>query len=190
VFFLYNVIFIYMEKTTKYHRPQEEIICDRCGIIFKKDCSEIRRNNKLGKNHYCSLSCVRIGQVTNPLGNPKNLKSNNRTDKYTGLREHYRRLKIRNKEVNLTLDDLLEVWENQNGICPYTGVTLIHPKDGKNESMIYKASLDRIDSSKGYVKGNIQFLSVAANHGKGIMTHDEMIDFCKIIADKWNALKL
>jgi hypothetical protein len=51
---------------------------------------------------------------------------------------------------------------------------------------MYKASLDRIDSSLGYIIGNIQFISATANLGKGSMTHVEMIMFCKLIRDNWN----
>jgi hypothetical protein len=50
--------------------------------------------------------------------------------------------------------------------------------------MMYKASLDRIDSSLGYIIGNIQFISATANLGS--MTHVEMIMFCKLIRDNWN----
>jgi hypothetical protein len=174
-----------MKEKTKYHRPQEEIQCHHCGITFKKDNSEIRRNDKLGRANYCSISCSRIGKPTNYSGNPKSLISNNRKDKYTGLREYFRRLKLRDKEVNITLDDLLYVWEKQNGICPYTGLNLILSNYAKNQSMFYKASLDRINSSLGYVKGNIQFISASANFAKGSMTNSEMIEFCKIIANKW-----
>jgi hypothetical protein len=174
-----------MEEKIKYQRPQEEVKCHCCDNIFKKDGSEIRRNNKLGKEHYCSLTCVRKGRVTNISGNPELLKADNRKDKYTGLREHLTRAKKRNKEVNITLDDLLETWENQKGICPYTGITLIHPKDAKNHIMLYKASLDRVDSSLGYIKGNIQFISATANLAKHSMTHEEMVIFCKIITNHW-----
>jgi hypothetical protein len=48
------------------------------------------------------------------------------------------------------------------------------------------ASLDRIDSSKGYIKGNIQFVSVIANYAKNEMTHDEMLYFCKATAKFWS----
>ena len=37
----------------------------------------------------------------------------------------------------------------------------------------------------GYVKGNIQFISASANFAKNTMSHNEMVDFCKIIANKW-----
>lgn len=174
-----------MKENTKYHRPQEEVKCYYCNNIFKKDGSEIRRNNKLGKGHYCSLICARAGRVPNINGNVKVLKSDNRKDKYTGLREHLSRVKTRKKEFNITLDDLLETWEKQKSVCPYTGIKLLHPKDAKSHNIMYKASLDRIDSSLGYIKGNIQFISAAANLAKWSMAHDEMITFCKIIANNW-----
>jgi hypothetical protein len=69
------------------------------------------------------------------------------------------------------------------GICPYTDkLTTLR----RNQQMMYKASLDRIDSSLGYIIGNIQFISATANLGKGSMTHVEMIMFCKLIRDNWN----
>ena len=37
-------------------------------------------------------------------------------------------------------------------------------------------SVDRINSSKGYVKDNIQFISIAMNHLKNNMTHEQMIE--------------
>jgi hypothetical protein len=73
----------------------------------------------------------------------------------------------------------------KKGICPYTGI-INPPKDAKSIPMMYKASLDRIDSSLGYIIGNIQFISATANLGKGSMTHVEMIMFCKLIRDNWN----
>ena len=180
-----------MESTKKkYQRPQVEVICgySLCGKSFTKDYSEVKRNQKRGSDNYCSLSCSgkdKHDQLLKFSGNPKLLIPNNRNDKFTGLREHFRRIKLRDKEVNITLDDLLEIWVSQKGICPYTGLLLTHPKDAKNYSMLYKASLDRIDSSLGYVKGNIQFISASANFAKGNMSHSEMVDFCKIIANKW-----
>ena len=70
-------------------------------------------------------------------------------------------------------------------MCPYTGAKLIHPIRMKDEGLIYMASLDRIDSSIGYMKGNIQFISAAANLAKNNMSHEQMIEFCKIITNNW-----
>ncbi len=154
-----------------------------------KDSSEIKRGKKRGGKNYCSLSCSSKINVKKLLDSGNHGENRNigydKSDKYTGLREHLRRTKYRNQDVNITLDDLLEQWNKQDGMCPYTGVKLIHPIRINDEGLIYMASLDRIDSNFGYVKNNIQFISAAANMAKNNMTHKEMIEFCKLIHNKW-----
>lgn len=168
------------------NRKQGLTICNNinCCKEFLKDLSEINRNKKINRKNYCSLKCS--GESNNEhlkkynKENTQYLISGNRKDDYSGLREHFRRVKKRDKNYNITLDDLLEIWDKQNKICVYSGVKLNHPNDGG--SNIFKASLDRIDSDKGYVKGNIQFISVVCNYAKNNMTHEEMLEFCKIIS--------
>lgn len=171
-------------------RKKTELICDNknCRKHYQKDLSEYKRNLKLGRKNYCSLKCV--GECTSHYlegygeKNKHNLISDNRKDKYTGLREHLNRVKRRNKNYNITLEDLYEQWEKQKGICPYTKVELKHPRT-KNIEPYFMASLDRINPNEGYVKGNIQFISVSANYAKNDMTHEEMIKFCEIISKAW-----
>jgi hypothetical protein len=45
-----------------------------------------------------------------------------------------------------------------------------------------KVSPDRIDSTKGYVKGNIQLVLASVNTFKMDMTQSEFVDLCKAIA--------
>jgi hypothetical protein len=58
-------------------------------------------------------------------------------------------------------------------VCPYMGVGFIL-LDKK-----YGYSLDRIDSSKGYTKDNIQVISRIANIMKNNATEQELISFAK-----------
>lgn len=172
-------------------RKKELTICSNpeCNITFLKDKSEISRNEKIGRKNYCSLTCS--GKINNKHllkyveGNVKFLlgMSNNRKDDYTGLREHYRRLKKRKHEIGVTLDDLLDQWNKQNGICVYSRIQLLHPNHNGDRTNLNTASLDRIDSDKGYVKGNIQFISITCNHAKNNLTHNQMLEFCKIMAN-------
>lgn len=52
-------------------------------------------------------------------------------------------------------------------------------KHGKKN--IYNLSVDRIDSSKGYTKDNIQLVCAAANMMKGYMEYNDLINFCEAI---------
>ena len=45
------------------------------------------------------------------------------------------------------------------------------------------ASLDRIDSKLGYVKGNLQFISIICNQAKNNLTHENMMTFLKTICE-------
>ena len=45
----------------------------------------------------------------------------------------------------------------------------------------FTASLDRIDSSKDYIKGNIQFISLAMNYMKAQMSHEQTLELITTI---------
>ena len=47
--------------------------------------------------------------------------------------------------------------------------------------MPYTASLDRIDSEKGYVKENVRFVAVIANFSKNKFSDEDVIDFCEAV---------
>lgn len=69
------------------------------------------------------------------------------------------RAKKTNLDFNLTLDDIIVPM-----FCPILGVKLDHTRNiGRRFN---GASLDRIDSSKGYVKGNVWVISDLANRMK------------------------
>ncbi len=164
-------------------RKKVEVICCSCNKSFLKDDSEVKRNASINRKNYCSLSC--FGKVNTKHFDGKRttyqLKSSNRRDEYTGFREHLRRLKYRNREVDLTLEDLKEVFDSQNGVCVYSKVNLIAvPKTGKSNP-IYTMSLDRKDSNIGYIKSNIQFISIAMNHLKNAMTEGQIQEMLTIL---------
>lgn len=88
----------------------------------------------------------------------------------------------RNLTVEVTAQDLEAQWHRQKGICPYSGRTLTLPKtsaDVRNPN--YNASVDRIDSSKGYVRGNIQWVLTAVNFMKQNVGHDDFLSLCREI---------
>ena len=79
-------------------------------------------------------------------------------------------------DFNLTTEYLKKLWESQDGKCKYSGRILGTIGDGFDSP-----SIDRIDSSKGYVEGNVQWLCWGVNNMKSNMTEDFFLSLCKTI---------
>ena len=73
-------------------------------------------------------------------------------------------------EHNLTTAYIQGILEKQNYCCAFTGIKLDH-KTGKNN--LRMASVDRINSKKGYVENNIQIVLNSMNKAKGESTDKE-----------------
>ena len=78
------------------------------------------------------------------------------------------RAKKRNHEMTITHEDLLPLPTH----CPVLGHELVyHSRDRRKDA---SASIDRIDSTYGYVLGNVRIISWRANHLKSDGTLNEM----------------
>lgn len=173
-------------------RKMTTFICDCCGKEAEKTSSELKRNKELNRKCFCSRSCStsynnshrKLKTLSNSQKEHLDKIKSNRRDEFTPFRYTLRCVKRRDKEFNISLDDLKDVWESQNGICPYTGLSLTLPENGNlnNIHITKRASLDRIDSSKGYVIGNIQFVSTPINLMKQEMSDLETKQFLKEIS--------
>lgn len=60
-------------------------------------------------------------------------------------------------------------------VCPILEVPFIYGTKGNYK---YTPSLDRIDNTKGYIKGNIQVISSLANTMKNAASQEELQKFC------------
>jgi hypothetical protein len=77
--------------------------------------------------------------------------------------------RYRNLEMNVTKEYLWELYLKQQGKCALSDLPI--PMD--------IASLDRIDSSKGYIEGNVQWLHKDINIMKWNHNLDYFIEMCK-----------
>jgi hypothetical protein len=111
----------------------------------------------------------------------KNIYSETAKKKSREFREKDQRIALlasckasaRNKglDFNLTIDDI-----NIPDRCPYLDIKLTNIQGmGKIWS---NASVDRIDSNKGYITGNVQVISCKANTMKNDVSIDELRTFC------------
>lgn len=83
-----------------------------------------------------------------------------------------------NIEFNLTLEDMLSIF---TGKCSLSGLDIQFGKHWKKLTD-QTASLDRIDSTKGYVKSNVQWVHKDINFMKGFLEESRFIELCKLIA--------
>jgi hypothetical protein len=88
----------------------------------------------------------------------------------------------RSREFSITPEYAWGLFVEQERKCRYTGMELSFTRNYRNDKVSQTASLDRIDSSKGYVEGNIQWVHKDVNRMKSNLTHDKFIKLCKLIA--------
>ena len=170
-----------------------EITCHACGKNTIKKLAEIKRRKQKGKTKfYCSRSCASkhsVDHLKKYAGQfNHNLISSNRHDKYSNFRWYIKNViknsKKRNQTYDIDLEYLYILWNKQNGICPFTKQKLELRTHNYTtiKNRPYQASLDRIDNSKGYIKGNIRFVALIFNYSKNTFTDEQVLEFCKQVA--------
>ena len=100
------------------------------------------------------------------------------------IRQESARLKKRRKRVTLTMDQFMDAWKEQfekyGLICPLSGQEMTYQQGlGNLETNI---SIDRIDSSKVYEKGNIQFICRRVNSMKNHFSNQDLVFWSRAIA--------
>jgi hypothetical protein len=84
-------------------------------------------------------------------------------------------------KVTITIQDAWELFQAQHERCALTGVDLTFGGTARNWQS-KTASLDRIDSSRGYTKNNVQWIHKRLQWMKNDMPEDEFIAWCKAVA--------
>ena len=149
---------------------------------------------------FCSNTCTVIYKNLHKsstdyenLPQCKNLRNfaGNKKDEYSSFRIFINLCNQRKKATGINVDIdikyLKELWETQNGKCPYTGLQMIIPQTTKEYQKIHsleKASIDRIDPSKGYIKGNVEFVCMFINFAKSSYSKEQMINLISKIKSR------
>lgn len=85
-----------------------------------------------------------------------------------------------NFDCDITLNYMCALWARQKGMCALSGVMMIANTKGNYFSD--RASLDRIDSKRGYQRDNVQWVCWQANLMKMDATQSEFIVWCQEIS--------
>jgi hypothetical protein len=92
----------------------------------------------------------------------------------------------RGLKLDITIKDAWNQFCKQGMKCALSGLPITLYKHYSSDRSQQTASLDRIDSSKGYVKGNIQWVHKDINEMKMDKKEDYFIFLCKKIAKHKN----
>jgi hypothetical protein len=158
------------DKTNKRgFRAYWDCICD-CGNFT------VVITNKLQTNYTKSCGCLRfrrgsashryngVGEITGSYVNNISMAAKN-----TG------------KEWNVSKEYLSNLYELQEHKCVLSGLSISF--GNRYLKVETTASLDRIDNSKGYVEGNLQWIHKEINKMRGKLPVSEFLGFCKSITE-------
>lgn len=164
--------------------PAEDLVSDSGITYMQWNCvcscgnSVIRRSNALqGKRKSACDDCN---------------KANNKAKSWSGYKDirgmYWNNIiitaKDRNIEFLVSMEYCWEIFIQQNKLCALSGIELVFADtrqdyiNGKNT-----ASLDRIDSSKGYIEGNVQWVHKWVNTAKSDMSQEEFVLMCTDVAN-------
>ena len=139
------------------------------------NCGKERIINR--KDHATRLAKTKCKSCSN--------KSNHPQGDYKGIRiSFFNKFKLsansRGLDFEIDLDIASNLAEIQNYKCYYSGLELKFNGDFKQIT----ASIDRIDSSLGYVEYNVCWVHKDINMMKQQFSEERFIEMCKLVADK------
>lgn len=161
------------------HEVDRRVSRYRSHYIYRCRCEcgneiEVVRTNLL-TDHTTSCGCLKHRKGFENPG----WKGHERISGYMWSRIR-RHAKSRDLAFNITLVDAWECFEAQKGRCALTGWPLVLGLSSKQPST-QTASLDRIDSIRGYEKNNIQWVHKDVNQVKWDLSDDRFREICRAV---------
>jgi hypothetical protein len=149
--------------------------CNKCDVLKLENEFYITSRTSTCKE--CHL------EITREYKRKKREDSNYR--EIEGVKQKERRVRLwqntlihdckgRKYDINIDVDYINELFEKQNGKCYWFGVDLIPTEQKKHPQ---QPSLDRLDTTKGYIKGNVVLSCYSANIGRNETNVSVWMDF-------------
>lgn len=153
--------------------------------------NELKRGSNRSIFYNVQCECGHIGwRVASLLkiGRTKACKSCCKTnnDINTFIHSYFNKVKrratISDFDFNIDEKYIQDLYEKQNRLCALSNLPIeFRPNWKKSEAT---ASLDRIDNTKGYIKGNVQWLHKDINNMKYTFTEEYFITLCRAVSSK------
>lgn len=135
-----------------------------CGNVVKVDTADLVRTDAK-RRVSCGCMNHRVGMDSHGWTSPNAISSTY----WTALTTAAARRGLR---FTLRIEGAYELFRRQEGRCELSGMKIV-----LNDT----ASLDRIDSAKGYTDGNVQWLHKDINRLKSDWPEDRFIEMCGMV---------
>lgn len=148
-------------------------VCFKCKEEKSYDLFFKHNQTPDGHHSWCKSCCTK--------GNIKSREKQNSTIQGRAvvfLRNAKKSALKRNQEFSITISDIVECWDNQIGICAYSGRKMDLVAGNLNT-----VSIERIDSNIGYTKENTILVCQAINRMKSDFEFDDFYNLCKDVAE-------
>ena len=132
-----------------------------CGDIFWKSAESLEKGR--------TSSCRSCARTVNNL--PNYIETY-----FKKVKERAQKLVL---DLNITASYINDLYEKQNRKCAITKIEIYFVKASLRKLKCQTASLDRIDNTKGYIEGNVQWVHKDINNMKYTFTQEYFINLCK-----------
>lgn len=170
---------------------EKQIIGSRFNkVVITGVCDNPPEKKKLFFNYVCD--CGKEGRVrSDALKNIKSCGCENpqRYQGYENISKSYwnliqRNAKKRGLEFDLNIEYVWKLYERQCRKCSLSGLPIGFNYSFGSKRKQQTASIDRIDSTKGYIEGNIQICHIDVNIMKRDFSNDYFIKLCGLVANR------
>jgi hypothetical protein len=151
-------------------------------VLYKCNCCGVIKDSVFfQKPHKTCRQCRNKRQQERRRANPektkrldKQSKLNQKKNNYFYYWAHHKKGYCKRKSIPYDLDGayLESIW---TGVCPVYGIEIHKGLAGDVKKDNTVAELDRIDPEKGYVKGNVAWISRMANRRKQDSTKEDLL---------------
>ena len=148
----------------------------RCVCSCGEEREYVRSNLLTG--HTKSCGCLKRRAAADHPGWTGAGEISGRT--WSHIKSHAR---SRDLVFDLTIEEAWILFEKQDRRCALTGWLLSMRSNSKGKPNAETASLDRIDSSQGYIVSNVQWVFNKLNRMKGSMPNERFIALCRAVTE-------
>ena len=163
----------------QYGEPKEKIKCVQCKeLLSNSKFSYIDKFDATKGRRLSCKTCSALKAERERIRRKENWKYKPTLAMFNNSKQ---RAKLANIEHSITIEDIAIP-----DYCPVLGIKL---ETGDRKNHYNAPSIDRIDNTKGYIKGNIMVISCKANMLKKDATIDELIsigEFYKNLKENYN----